>query len=37
MCHSAMRTAEESKLGKERYGGHESAGRYITRTRAGDA
>lgn len=31
MLHGAMRTAEESKLGAERYGDRGSAGQYITR------
>ena len=31
MLHGAMRTAEESKLGRERYGDRGSAGQYITR------
>lgn len=31
MLHGAMRTAEESKLGRERYGTAESAGQNITR------
>ena len=31
MLHGAMRTAEESKLGRERYGDRGSAGQYISR------
>eukprot|EP00887_Chlorella_sp_A99_P000711 scaffold5.g711.t1 len=31
MLHGAMRGAEESKLGRERYGGRDSAGHYLTR------
>lgn len=31
MLHGAMRQAEESKLGRERYGAAESAGQNITR------
>lgn len=33
MLHGAMRQAEESKLGRERYGDRGSAGQYITRTK----
>jgi len=35
MLHGAMRTAEESKLGGDRYGDRGSAGQYITRGAGG--